>query len=321
MQKRELTLNHAMQRILVAGENILHSRENRLILEAKGYQVVVCENLQDAIGIILEDPPDLMITEKGFGGHKHDHELIMAAKACLQKANIPILLALEQEDLQSGMNWDYYPVDDFMVKPVPPETMLANIELAEARMVRVFDNNPLSKLPGNTSILRSIQRTIDSDDCYGVCYIDIDNFKPYNDRYGFSRGDEVLLMVARLTVNVVEELARDGSFVGHVGGDDFVFIVREEKIEPVCQRLVENFERVKNMFLSPEDIKAGAFVGEDRQGNETRFELLSLSIAVVTTGGDHKYEHFGEVSVAASQIKHYAKSLSGSNYVIDRRSH
>ncbi|MDH4322194.1 MAG: GGDEF domain-containing protein, partial [Desulfobulbaceae bacterium] len=242
------------------------------------------------------------------------------AKACLQKANMPILLALDQGDLKAEMDWNHFPVDDFMVKPVAPETILSHIKLAESRMVRVFDNNPLSRLPGNTSILRAIQKTIDADEPYGVCYIDIDNFKPYNDRYGFSRGDEVLLMVARITVNVVEELAREGSFVGHVGGDDFVFIVREEHIKPVCERLVENFERVKNMFLSQEDIKAGAFIGEDRQGKETRFELLSLSVAVVTTG-DHLYKHFGEVSAVASQIKHYAKTLSGSNYVIDRRAH
>lgn len=309
-----------MQRILIAGETILHTPEARLLLEAKGYQIILCKQLHDAIGLILEDPPDLLITEKGFGGGNHDHELIMAAKACLQKANIPILIALEQEDLKAEMDWNRFPVDDFMVKPIPPETILANIELAESRMVRVFDNNPLSRLPGNTSILRAIQKTLDADEPYGVCYIDIDNFKPYNDRYGFSRGDEVLLMVARITVNVVEELARTGSFVGHVGGDDFVFIVREEHIKPVCERLVENFERVKNMFLSQEDIKAGAFIGEDRQGKETRFELLSLSVAVVTTG-NHLYKHFGEVSAIASQIKHYAKTLSGSNYVIDRRAH
>ena len=307
-----------MPRILVAGENILVSPESRLVLEDKGYQIILCEKLQDAVSMVLEDPPDLLITEKGFASTNHDHELIMAVKACLQKANIPILLVLEQDDLNTEMDWDFYPVDDFIVKPVAAGTLLARIELAESRMNRVFDNNPLSKLPGNTSILRSIQRTIDSDEPYGVCYIDIDNFKPYNDRYGFSRGDEVLLMVARITVNVIDELARNGSFVGHIGGDDFVFIVKEEFIKPVCERLVGNFEKVKNMFLSSEDIKAGAFIGEDRQGNETKYDLLSLSVAVVTTGSKI-YKHFGEVSVVASQIKHYAKTLDGSNYVIDRR--
>jgi len=306
-----------MQRILVAGDTILHTPASKLIIEAMGYQIITSSRLQDAVSLILEDPPDLLITEKGFAGGGHDLDLITAAKACLQKANIPILLALNDSEL-SGVDWDLFPVDDFMIKPVLPEVLLARIELAQSRLIRVFDNNPLSRLPGNTSILRAIQKTIDSEEPHGVCYIDIDNFKPYNDRYGFSRGDEVLLMVARLTVNVVEENARNGSFVGHVGGDDFVFIVREEHIDTVCQRLIANFERVKNMFLSPEDIAAGCFIGEDRQGNRTEFELLSLSVAVVTTAGN-KYKHYGEISATASQIKHYTKSLPGSNYVIDRR--
>ncbi len=308
-----------MQRILVAGDTILHTPASKLVLEAKGYQVISCTRLHSAVALLLEDPPDLLITERGFDGGHHDRDLIEAAKACLQKANIPIIIALTAEEL-TGIAWDNLPVDDFMLKPIPPEVLLARIELAQSRLVRVFDNNPLSRLPGNTSILRAIQKTIDSKDAYGVCYIDIDNFKPYNDRYGFARGDEVLLMVARLTVNVVEEIARNGSFVGHVGGDDFVFIVREEHIEPVCQRLIANFERVRNMFLSPEDIKEGCFIGEDRQGNRTSFDLLSLSVAVVTTAGGI-YGHYGEISAVASQIKHYVKSLPGSNYVVDRRSH
>ena len=155
-------------------------------------------------------------------------------------------------------------------------------------------------------------------DGYAVCYVDIDNFKPYNDRYGFSRGDEVILMVARIMVNVVDEVARAGSFVGHIGGDDFVFIVREEMVEPVCKKILANFDLVRNMFLSAEDIAVGEFVGRDRQDRETRFGLLSLSIAVVPTDGG-KYTHYGEVSAVASQLKHCVKKLDGSNYLIERR--
>lgn len=102
------------------------------------------------------------------------------------------------------------------------------------------------------------------------------------------------------------------------GGDDFVFIVREEKIQSLCERVLKNFELVRNMFLSAEDVAAGAFIGKDRQNRETRFGLLSISIAVVTTGSG-KYHHAGEVSAVASQVKHYVKQLEGSNYLIDRR--
>jgi len=307
-----------MSRILVAGSASLVPPECRVLLDAKGYKLKGCTSLQAALSVVLEDPPDLLLAEKGFAGKNGDVELIRAVKSCLQKANIPILLVVREEDIYLEPDWDVYPVDDIVVLPISPEMLLIRIRLAESRMVRAFDNNPLSRLPGNTSIIRAIQRVLSEEDAYAVCYVDIDNFKPYNDRYGFSRGDEVILMVARVIVNVVDELARDKSFVGHIGGDDFVFIVRREIVEQVCQKILTNFDLVKNMFLSAEDIAAGAFVGWDRQDRETRFPLLSLSIAVVTTGGG-KYNHYGEVSSIASQLKHYVKKIEGSNYQIDRR--
>lgn len=306
-----------MSRILLAGNEILIDEKSRLLLEAKGYQLMAGKDFHDAVALVLEDPPDLLITEKGFAG-TGGVELIGAVKACLQKANIPIILVLDESEAVCTLDWNDYPVDDLLIRPFSAEVLLARIQLAESRMSRVFDNNPLSRLPGNTSILKAIERTLEEDEGYGVCYIDIDNFKPYNDRYGFSRGDEVILMVAKIAVNVVEEMAREGSFVGHVGGDDFVFIVKEDKIKPVCERILENFDSVRNMFLSEEDLKAGEFIGKDRQGRETRFDLLSLSVAAVATA-ENKYKHYGEVSAAASEIKHRVKKLEGSNYMIDRR--
>ena len=307
-----------MSRILIAGSDSLIMPECRLLLDAKGFTMKHCVNLHDALAQVLEDPPDLLVTEKGFSGKNGDVELIRAVKACLQKANIPIFLVVDEGQLQVELDWDNYPVDDILTRPFTPEVLLTRIRLAESRMMRAFDNNPLSRLPGNTSIIRAIQRVLGEPDGYAVCYVDIDNFKPYNDRYGFTRGDEVILMVARVMVNVVDELARKGSFVGHIGGDDFVFIVREEMVEAVCKKILANFDLVRNMFLSAEDIAVGEFVGRDRQDRETRFGLLSLSIAAVTTGGG-RYKHYGEVSSVASQLKHCVKKMDGSNYLIDRR--
>ncbi len=308
-----------MKRILIVGDIIGSSSEHRILLEAKGYQPLFTKKLQSAVSLILEDPPDMLIMEAGFGDAPDSMALLGAVKGCLQKTNIPVLLVVTEKHVAIGIDWQTYQVDDILVPPFSPELMLARIELAEARMIRVFDNNPLTKLPGNTSILKAIQRAIDADESYGVCYIDIDNFKPYNDRYGFSQGDDVILMVARIAVNVIDELARVGSFVGHVGGDDFVFIVREEKVKPVCERILANFDVVRNMFIPAEDLRAGCYVEKDRQGRETIFGLLSLSIAVVMTGS-HVYSHSDEVATAASEVKHFVKQKEGSNYMIDRRS-
>lgn len=309
-----------MSRLLVAGSSDLLPSQARMLLEAKGYQLKCLERLQDAIGMVLEDPPDLILVEKGFSGGDGDRSLVRSVSACLQKSNIPILLALESSELELEIDWQEYPVDDIVLKPLTPEVLLARLQLAEARMIRVFDNNPLSRLPGNTSILRAIKKVLAGEENYAVCYVDIDNFKPYNDRYGFSRGDEVILMVARIIVNVIEEMAREGSFVGHVGGDDYVFIVRGDKAEEVCARIISNFNMVRNLFLSAEDIAAGEFVGKDRLDQETRFPLLSISIAVIPTGeGRARYLHSGEVAAAAMQLKHYVKKLEGSNYLVERR--
>lgn len=307
-----------MARILIAGQNILDRPESRVALEAKGYTIIACQDVQIAVTYFLDDPPDILVLAKGFAG-QGDMDLIRVASACLQKANIPILLVIEQEEMLSGIDWRQYPVDDLICRPVAPEALLTRVQLAEARMTRVFDNNPLSKLPGNTSILNAIQAALESSTPMAVCYVDIDNFKPYNDHYGFSQGDEVIIMVARVIVNVVGDSARgQHSFVGHVGGDDFVFIVGLEKAAEVCKKILANFETVRNMFIEPADVKRGGFVEKDRQGRETRFGLLSISIAVIPAVPG-KFDHPGQVAAAASQIKHKVKELDGNNYLIDHR--
>ncbi|MBA3014235.1 MAG: diguanylate cyclase [Proteobacteria bacterium] len=306
-----------MTRILVAGSHILERQESRISLEAKGYQLIVATDIKTAVGLFLEDPPDLLIVERGFAGNG-ELDLVRVANACLQKTNIPIILVLPREEMVAGIDWRVLPVDDLLERPVAPEELLLRIQLAEARRNRVFDNNPLSKLPGNTSILNAIQNALADSEPMAVCYVDIDNFKPYNDHYGFSQGDEVILMVARVIVNVIDQVARQRSFVGHVGGDDYVFIVPEFKMVEVCEKVLANFEAVRNLFIAPEDVKKGGFVEKDRQGRETRFGLLSISIAVIPTGHG-KFQHSGQVAAVATQIKHKVKALDGNNYLIDRR--
>jgi len=306
-----------LSRILVAGDKGLLTDASRILLEAKGYQINICPQYSQAVGIILEDPPDIILVKQNYCDNK-DIALIKAVKACLQKTNIPVIL-LVPEGNAPNLDWNLYQADDIMMQPLSGDLLLARLELAEARMMRVFDNNPLSRLPGNTSIIRAINRTLEKAEDYAVCYVDIDNFKPYNDRYGFTQGDDVILMVARIIVNVLEEKARTDSFIGHIGGDDFVFIIKTTNIEDVCKKILHNFEVVKAMFINKEDLKAGGYKERDRLGRETHYGLLSLSIAVITTE-NNKYKHYGEVSASASQMKHHVKQMDGSNYLIDRRS-
>jgi diguanylate cyclase (GGDEF)-like protein len=213
------------------------------------------------------------------------------------------------------MQWDQFPLDDFVSLPLHYPELFSRILLSFQRLQRIFDNNPLTKLPGNTSIQFAIEQALGKP--MAVCYIDINNFKPYNDTYGFSRGDEVIRMVARIMSNTVKE-SKEGGFVGHIGGDDFVFITPLEHAETVCKTIIDRFTVIVSDLFGEEDKARGHYTAKDRRGVEQKIPLLGISIAVVPTNKPH-VQHAGKVAEVAAELKKLAKKSNESCFVVDRR--
>ncbi|GAB7080298.1 GGDEF domain-containing response regulator [Megalodesulfovibrio paquesii] len=242
----------------------------------------------------------------------------MPVVVALPEAEAPELLAAQ---LAGGPEWECAEVDDFLLRPFAPLELRARLNLAMARARRTLDANPLSKLPGNTSIIQKIQELVDAKAEFGLAYVDLDNFKSFNDRYGFSRGDEALMMTARLLATVVQEqqcAASSMSFLGHIGGDDFVFILPATRVEAACQAVCNRFDAIVPSFYDEEDRQRRAIRSTDRQGRALEFPFMTVSIAVVMNYGA-KLHHAGEVASMAASLKKLAKSKSGSSYVIDQR--
>jgi GGDEF domain-containing protein len=149
-----------------------------------------------------------------------------------------------------------------------------------------------------------------------VCYSDINNFKPFNDVYGFSHGDEVLRMLARVIFNAVKESG--GGFVGHIGGDDFVFIVPEATAEEVAQTVIRNFDIIASDLFGEEERRQGYYVAKNRKGEEERIPLMGLAIAIVPLGTP-KIQHYGKVAEIAAELKKVAKKSDKSCYYVDMR--
>ncbi|AEH44401.1 diguanylate cyclase [Thermodesulfatator indicus DSM 15286] len=268
-----------------------------------------------AIEKVFNSPPELLLIEEALAPEMTKN-LVRAFKKDLHLTFLPILLIVSEESLDK--NWESLPVDDFVLDEANPQEVKSRLKLALVRVKCSADANPLTGLPGNTSILRTIQEKIDRGERVAVAYVDIDQFKPFNDRYGFARGDEILRVLARILSNVLEIKCREEGFVGHIGGDDFVFICPENIAEEVCQEIIKEYEKILPNFIDPEDLERGYFVAKNRQGKIEKIPFPSLSIAVVPLR-ESRFKHYGEVSAIASEIKKIVKAREGSNYFIDRR--
>ncbi|MFA7317853.1 MAG: GGDEF domain-containing protein [Sulfuricella sp.] len=188
-------------------------------------------------------------------------------------------------------------------------------EITEQQIQSARHANPLTQLPGNVPINEHIERLLHSRSPFVTCYFDLDHFKPFNDRYGFRRGDDIILLCARV-LSEASDPARD--FLGHIGGDDFVLLFQSEDWEQRCRQILACFDQEIEALFDPQDLKARGFQGEDRQGNILFFPLTSLSVGAVCVAPDEYRSHY-EVAAAAGEAKRQAKALAGSALFVERR--
>jgi GGDEF domain-containing protein len=191
------------------------------------------------------------------------------------------------------------------------------LRMALRRAERDVSVHPTTLLPGTVQIERDIGERLRSGEKFAVCYCDLDHFKEFNDRYGYNNGDRVILILSRILRDVVRAYS-PSAFVGHIGGDDFIFNAPLEDFRRCCEEVIAVFSELIGLHYSPEDRERGFFVGKDRRGEEYEVPLMTLSIGVVTN--EHRgFVHTAQISELATEMKAYAKTFSGSIYVVDRR--
>lgn len=272
---------------------------------------------REAAGALLATPPDIIICS----GKLPDMPGVQLASLFKEEnvySQVPVILYFTEEQAKELTDWKNFEADDVLIFPCPGFLINARLEMALARASRTLDANPLTRLPGNTSIIRRTQGLIDQCQDFALAYCDLDYFKSFNDKYGFSRGDEVLMMTSRILLNSVKSLHPSFSFVGHVGGDDFVFIVPVNMAEDACKAVLAAFDGIVPHFYDEEDRQRGGIISTDRQGVLRAFPLMALSIAVVFNRNG-SLRHYGEASQLAMNLKKKAKEAPLSNYVLDRR--
>jgi diguanylate cyclase (GGDEF)-like protein len=199
----------------------------------------------------------------------------------------------------------------------------AEAELRLTALLRRSDRDtyvhPSTRLPGANEIEREIgRRLLVEDEPFAACYADLDHFKEYNDRYSWYDGDRVIRILAKILHDVVKGTCGEAGFVGHIGGDDFLFIIPNESINDCCSEIVSCFDLLIPFQYSEQDRRATYFFGKDRRGQLHKVPLMTVSIGVVTNER-RRFTHPSQVSELATEMKSYAKTLTGSVFTVDRR--
>jgi diguanylate cyclase (GGDEF)-like protein len=302
--------------ILVVDDDPDIARFVEVNLRSAGYEVSVAGDGEEALERAALIRPDLVLLDvmmprlDGF-------EVAQRLRKNPQTANTSIIMltakALSSDKvtgLQSG-------ADDYIIKPFDPIELLARVKGTLRRAKEMRNLSPLTGMPGNIRIQEEIERQVREHRPFAVLYVDLDNFKTYNDKYGFVRGDRLIQGTARMIQDAVMASDHDG-FVGHVGGDDFVAVVEPDTAEDVAKAVCERFDKDRSLYYEDEDLERGFVRMEDRKGIEQDIPLVSVSVGIATTS-KRAFAHYGEAVAVATEMKQFAKRDGGSSYAVDRR--
>ncbi len=289
----------------------------RITLEAEGYEIIEARDGEEALDLIRKKIPNLLIVDFKMPKLSGD-EVCKILKDDILLQYMPIIMLTGKGEVMDKVRGINAGADDYIVKPFEPQELVARVRMILRRTARDLDANPLTRLPGNVSILNEIQEKIEKKLRFAVCYIDLDKFKAFNDKYGFEKGDEVIRQTARILISTTQRLGNPEDFIGHIGGDDFVIVTTSDKAEGICKNIINGFDKIVPALYDKKDVEKGYIIGKDRQGNTVKIPLLSISMGIVTNE-KRQFTHVGEVGQVGAELKEYAKSLEKSNYVKERR--
>jgi diguanylate cyclase (GGDEF)-like protein len=304
-------------RVLIADDDAAIRQLLEEILQDDGYTVISTTNGHELVQLAQQIVPDLILVDLMMP-LMDGYEVIRQLRNDTRTAHIPMLILTAQVHTRNVVVGFESGADDYITKPLDIPVLLARIQSHLRRATQRPVYNPLTGLPGNTLLLEEIHYRLDRGIPLALLYADLDNFKVFNDSYGFARGDEAILLVAHLLRHAVAIHGSPDTFVGHVGGDDFAILTTPDRVDAICQTIITTFDRAIGQLYHADDLQRGYLSGVDRHGMLRRFGLLGISIGVVTTQR-RSFSSVTELTRVAAEMKHYAKTQPGSSYAVDRR--
>ncbi len=286
------------------------------ILTNAGFTVVEAEDGQEAIEKTYKENPDLLILDYEMP-KKTGFEVVREVRSRPGYLHTPIIIFTANTEKNTKLEGLGMDIDDYLTKPADEDEIVARVKLLLKRNKQKMDSNPLTRLPGNPSIQARVEAEIAGGQPFAVLYCDLNNFKSFNDKYGFEAGDRVLKQTADILVQAAKQDPR--AFVGHIGGDDFIIVCDFAKAESIAKEITTHIDTVAPSFYNEEDRAQGFMQAHNRKGEIETFNFLAMGIGVVHNT-KRPLESFAMVSHIGTELKCLAKQHpKGSYYVLDRR--
>ena len=288
---------------------------NELFKDDKEYKFISVKS--DMIDIALKNIPSIIIINE-------DAIEVDIVDLCKKIRNdddnsiTPVIVVSSNDDTEHRITILKEAIEYYIKKPVNEKYLYYTVKNISRLLTINRRISPLTGLPGNVQIHAELKKRLANKEEFSVLYLDLDNFKAYNDVYGFLKGDEIIKFTANVILECIHRDVEGGSFVGHIGGDDFIAIVPTLKCEKICQDIIASFDSRVLDFYTPADIDKGYIEVANRKGIIEQFPLTSISIGVVVVDKNRFYNML-EIGEVGAQVKHAAKSVMGSSYSIDKR--
>ncbi len=291
------------------------------------YDTFFAKSGKKALELASDIQPDIILLDIVMP-EMDGYEVCASLKKNKALSNIPVIFISAKSHAENEIRGFALGAVDYIIKPVSPPILNARIKThlklssAMKELNRLYsmamDASPLTGLPGNNSILRRIESALTLNENICVIYTDLDNFKAYNDKYGFAKGDEVILFNSSVLQNGLKTNGVDDFFIGHVGGDDFVITLPLDKVEAATETIIRCFDEGITRFYNNDDLLRKGIISSNRLGDCETFPIISISMAGVAIAAS-RYKQYIQVNDALSEGKKRAKAIEGSVFVMERR--
>ena len=286
-------------------------------LEQEGFEIEVAGSGPEALELAAERPPALVLLDVMMPG-MDGLTTLRHLRNDVPTTNVPVVMLTAKPQAAERVKGLNLGADDYITKPFEVDELVARVRSVIRRAQHMRDLSPLTGLPGNFRITTELENRVRDGSEFAVVYGDLDNFKAFNDTYGFMRGDAVIKFTADTLLEVAGDVVGEGVFIGHRGGADFVIIMAAEHIEPFCEGVIKHFDDGILEFYDTADALQGYIEVTDRLGEKQTFPTASFSMGVATNRV-RVLTSAWEVSAIATEMKEFAKREPGSVYAVDRR--